>query len=42
MKRHGSGEATGKVPVRVELRKTAIGSDAQFARASYSRFGRAA
>ena len=32
MKRRGSGEATGKVPARVELRKTAVGSDAQFAR----------
>ena len=42
MKQRGSGEATRKVPVGVELRKTAIGSDAQFARASYNRFGRAA
>ena len=32
MGRRGSGEATGRAPVRVELQETQIGSDAQFAR----------
>ena len=32
MERRGPGEATRKVPVRVELRKSRIGADARFAR----------